>query len=42
MNCSIFKQEVNGFTVLEAETKHFKVTFIGTDAKELHRSTFEK
>jgi len=42
MTRSIFTQELNGFTVLEASTNHFKVTFIGTDGEELHSSTFEK
>jgi hypothetical protein len=32
------KKKVNGFTVLEGDTKHFK-SVIGTDGKELHSST---
>jgi len=39
---SIFKQEVKGCTLLEANTKHLKITFIGTDGKELHSSALEK
>jgi tartrate-resistant acid phosphatase type 5 len=39
---SVYKQKVNGFTVLEADQDHFKVSFIGTDGKELHASTLTK
>jgi tartrate-resistant acid phosphatase type 5 len=39
---SIFKQKVNGFTVLEADAKHFKISFVGTDGKELYSRTLEK
>jgi tartrate-resistant acid phosphatase type 5 len=39
---SIFKQRINGFTVLEADRDHFKVIFIGADGKELHSSTLSK
>jgi tartrate-resistant acid phosphatase type 5 len=39
---SVFEDKVNGFSVLEADAKHFKVTFIGLDGKELHSSTVEK
>ena len=39
---SIYKQKVNGFTVLEADANHFKISFIGTDGKVLHESTVEK
>src|SRR5262249_24703229 len=39
---SIFKQKMNGFTVLEADAKHFKVSFIGTDGKELYSRTLKK
>jgi tartrate-resistant acid phosphatase type 5 len=39
---SIYKQKLNGFTVLEADQNHFKISFIGTDGKELHESTLTK
>jgi tartrate-resistant acid phosphatase type 5 len=39
---STFKQKVNGFTVIEADAKHFKISFIGMDSKELHTSTLGK
>lgn len=39
---SVYAQKVNGFTVLEADDKQFKVSFIGTDGRELHSSTIKK
>lgn len=39
---SVFKQKVNGFSVLEADAKHFKVSFVGADGKDLYSSTLEK
>jgi predicted phosphodiesterase len=39
---SIYKQKVNGFTVLDVDQSHFKVTFIGTDGKELYQDTLTK
>jgi predicted phosphodiesterase len=39
---TIFKQKLNGFTVLDADVKHLKVSFIGTDGKELHQRTLSK
>jgi tartrate-resistant acid phosphatase type 5 len=39
---SLFKQKMNGFTVIEAEAKRFKLSFIGADGQELHSSTLEK
>jgi tartrate-resistant acid phosphatase type 5 len=39
---TIYKQKVNGFTVLEADQDHFKVSFIGTDGKVLHETTLTK
>jgi tartrate-resistant acid phosphatase type 5 len=39
---SSYKQKVNGFTVIEADSKHFKISFIGSDGKELHSDTLEK
>ena len=39
---SVFKQKVNGFTVLEADAKHLKVSFVGTDGKELYQDTLTK
>jgi tartrate-resistant acid phosphatase type 5 len=39
---TIFKQKLNGFTVLEADPKHFKISFVGTDGKELYQRTLDK
>jgi DNA repair exonuclease SbcCD nuclease subunit len=39
---SIYKQKVNGFTVLEAGGDYFKISFIGTDGNELHQDTLTK
>jgi tartrate-resistant acid phosphatase type 5 len=39
---SIFKEKVNGFTVLEADASHFKISFISTNGTELYESTFTK
>lgn len=39
---SVYKQKINGFTVLEADQDHFKISFIGADGKELHQSTLTK
>ncbi|MGA3186623.1 MAG: metallophosphoesterase [Bryobacteraceae bacterium] len=39
---TIFKQKLNGFTVLEADQKHFKISFVGTDGKELYQRTLDK
>jgi tartrate-resistant acid phosphatase type 5 len=39
---SVFKQKVNGFTVLEADAKHFKVGFVGSDGKEIYQNTLVK
>jgi tartrate-resistant acid phosphatase type 5 len=39
---TIYKEKINGFTVLEADQDHFKISFIGTDGKELHASTLTK
>jgi tartrate-resistant acid phosphatase type 5 len=39
---SLFKEKVNGFTVLEADAKHFKISFVGTDGKELYSRMLEK
>ncbi len=39
---SIYKEKVNGFTVLEADENHFKVGFIGIDGKVLHETTLTK
>lgn len=39
---SVYKQMVNGFTVLEADEKQFKVSFIGADGKVLHETTLAK
>jgi tartrate-resistant acid phosphatase type 5 len=39
---SIFRQKVNGFTVLEADSKTLAISFIGTDGSELYRRTLTK
>jgi pimeloyl-ACP methyl ester carboxylesterase len=39
---TIFKQKLNGFTVLEADPGHFKISFVGTDGKELYQRTLTK
>jgi tartrate-resistant acid phosphatase type 5 len=39
---SIYGQKMNGFTVLNADAHHFKVSFIGTDGKELYQDTLTK
>jgi len=39
---SLYKEKVNGFTVLEADEHRFKVSFIGVDGQERHADTLEK
>jgi tartrate-resistant acid phosphatase type 5 len=39
---SVFKEKVNGFTVLEADAKHFKISFVGMDGKEIYQNTLVK
>ena len=39
---SVFRQKVNGFTVLEADSKTLAICFIGTDGSELYRRTLTK
>jgi tartrate-resistant acid phosphatase type 5 len=39
---SVFRQKVNGFTVLEADSKTLAISFIGTDGSELYRRTLTK
>ncbi len=39
---TIFKEKLNGFTVLEADAKRFKISFVGTDGKELYQRTLDK
>jgi tartrate-resistant acid phosphatase type 5 len=39
---TLFKEKLNGFTVLEADAKHFKISFVGTDGKELYQRTLDK
>ena len=34
---SVFRQKVNGFTVLEADSKTLAICFVGTDGSELYR-----
>jgi hypothetical protein len=39
---SVYKQKMNGFTVIEADEASFKISLIGTDGKALHQSTLSK
>jgi predicted phosphodiesterase len=39
---TIFKQKLNGFTVLEADPKHFKISFVGTDGQQLYQRILDK
>jgi tartrate-resistant acid phosphatase type 5 len=39
---SVFRQKVNGFTVLEADSKTLAILFVGTDGSELYRRTLTK
>lgn len=39
---SVFKEKVNGFTVLEADAEHLKVSFVGIDGKEIYQNTLTK
>jgi tartrate-resistant acid phosphatase type 5 len=39
---SVFRQKLNGFTVLEADEKSLAIYFIGTDGSELYRRTLTK
>ncbi len=39
---SVFRQKVNGFTVLEADSKTLALSFVGTDGSELYRRTLTK
>lgn len=39
---SVFRQKVNGFTVLEADDKTLAISFVGTDGSELYRRTLTK
>jgi hypothetical protein len=39
---SVFRQKVNGFTVLEADDKTLAISFIGTDGSEIYRRTLTK
>ncbi len=39
---SIFKDKVNGFTVLEADADHLKISFVGTDGKEIYHQVLQK
>jgi hypothetical protein len=39
---SVFKSKVNGFTVLEADAAHLKISFVGTDGKELYEQELKK
>jgi tartrate-resistant acid phosphatase type 5 len=38
----VYREKVNGFTVIEADAKQFRISFIGSDGKELHTYTLEK
>jgi hypothetical protein len=39
---SLFRQKLNGFTVLEADSKTLAIVFVGTDGSELYRRTLNK
>jgi tartrate-resistant acid phosphatase type 5 len=39
---SVFRQKVNGFTVLEADEKTLAISFIGTDGSEIYRRSLNK
>jgi tartrate-resistant acid phosphatase type 5 len=39
---SVFRQKVNGFTVLEANDKTLAISFVGTDGSEIYRRTLTK
>jgi hypothetical protein len=39
---SVFRQKVNGFTVLEADDKTLAISFVGTDGSEIYRRTLTK
>jgi tartrate-resistant acid phosphatase type 5 len=39
---SVFRQKVNGFTVLEADSKTLAICFVGTDGSELYRRTLTR
>jgi tartrate-resistant acid phosphatase type 5 len=39
---SVFRQKVNGFTILEADSKTLAICFIGTDGSELYRRILTK
>ena len=39
---SVFRQKVNGFTVLEADDKTLSISFVGTDGSEIYRRTLTK
>ncbi len=39
---SVFRQKVNGFTVLEADNNTLAILFVGTDGSELYRRTLTK
>jgi len=39
---SVYKKKVNGFTILDADRGHFKVSFIGTDGKEMYEKVLTK
>jgi tartrate-resistant acid phosphatase type 5 len=39
---SIFKQKINGFTVLEADASHFKISFVNIEGKEIYQQTLTR
>ena len=39
---SVFRQKVNGFTVLEADDETLVVSFVGTDGNEIYRRALTK
>jgi tartrate-resistant acid phosphatase type 5 len=41
-NRSLFQRKLNGFTVLEADAKQMRISFIGSDGKQLYSRELEK
>ena len=39
---ALFKEKVNGFTVIEADRKHMRFTFVSIDGKEIYTRKIEK
>lgn len=39
---SVFKEKVNGFSVLEADDEHLKISFVGIDGREIYHQVLQK